>query len=167
MKKLKKEIELEIVTFEQAKGLFKIGFPQGHLYTDKYFYALTEHMSYVDNEGDMVVREGELIDSVYDSVWILDDYTISAPTLSLVAKWLRDEMHLSICPMRYCPPMFGRCESKYKLQIVLPHSFYDEDPDGYDSILGDTNEYDSYEEALSSGIDTVIKIICAKNGECK
>lgn len=120
-------MELQIVTFEQAKCLRELGFPQDTSIQDVY--------------GD-----GELRKCFYpeDCTWYRD--IVTAPSLELAAKWLREEklLYLSVQVNEHCTHWFWDI-------IKIRNEEEITDP----SIKG----YWSYEEALSAGIDKAIEIL--------
>ena len=134
-------MELRTVRFDQAKKLKALGFPQriyDHLYLDG---ELTSKEDYdeMDCGGPF-------------SVELSESECLSAPSLELVAKWLREEKNLFIFPDIYdthsdtftveIRKKFG---GKFKECILL---------DEYDDVT-----FPDYESALSAGIDKAIEIL--------
>ena len=134
-------MELQLVNFKQAVALKELGFPQD----------ISQSTSYgeYDESGDF---------------WGLDQYygdnSYAAPTLELVAKWLREEKGMLISV--YCLLTSGYWWNiskdfaytvKYKdmaeihspLNIAVPE--------------GDSFGYETYEDALSAGIDKAIEML--------
>lgn len=119
-------LTLQLVTFEQAKDLEEIGFPQN-----------------ITHEGFCYKPDGSLTQPIYTGEWC----NISAPPLELVSKWLRD-FKKTIIEITY--NAFGElwelCITDYKGKLKYRG-----------------REYNSYEEALNTGI--FISINHIKNGE--
>lgn len=117
-------MELEIVTFEQAKVLKELGFPQNvkHNYT----YA----------------SDGQFFNMLSQVAVCI------APTLELVAKWLREEKNIHI------DNNFSEHKGKDVYDCFvheIGHYIYDDN----DMVM----YYSTYEEALSAGIDKAIEIL--------
>lgn len=74
-----------------------------------------------------------------------------APSLALAAKWLRTENNLCVCS--FCK--IDR-RGRYKYQWML--TFLKEDK----SVTPDDIFFDTYEEALSAGIDKALELIKEK-----
>ena len=134
-------MELRTVRFDQAKKLKALGFPQriyDHLYLDG---ELTSKEDYdeMDCGGPF-------------SVELSESECLSAPSLELIAKWLREEKNLFIIPDIYdthsdtfivvSRKKFG---GKFKESIFL---------DEYDEVT-----FPDYDLALSAGIDKAIEIL--------
>lgn len=133
-------MELELVTFEQAKALKEFGFPQSE-----------KHKIYTVNDS--------LVDCV-DFSYIVEclkegrtpDEIINAPSLELAAKWLREEKDIIIQP---CSVDID----DYLLKLLV------REYDSYDECYTLSNKmyelvhYNSWEEALSAGIDKAIKLL--------
>lgn len=88
-------------------------------------------------------NDGELYNFVDD-----DGYVTAAPTLELAAKWFREEKEIIFCPT-----------------IVM---FYDEVQYSINEIYNGTGRcigvcghklYNTYEQALSAGVDKAIEIL--------
>lgn len=122
------EFELQLVSFEQAKALKELGFPQGGL-----------RNAYYGPNGECVpVNVCSPID------WELD-----APTLELAAKWIRKKHNMLI----------EISQGGYPTSV---HCFCGKFKHGYIYEGKDIKEFNSYEEALSEGIDKVIEILKEK-----
>ena len=134
-------MELRTVRFDQAKKLKDLGFPQriyDYLYLDG---ELTSKEEYDEKDCG-----GPF------SVELSESDCLSAPSLELVAKWLREEKNLFIIPDIYdthsdtftvvIRKKFG---GKFKESILL---------DEYDDVT-----FPDYESALSAGIDKAIEIL--------
>lgn len=135
-------MKLEIVNFKQAKALKELGFPQ-----------LSADYSYSASDDELL----QVVDT--------EDYMILAPSLELVAKWLRDfkkrsitiswmpnvKKYSCICgDMNYIPKEHSYSES-YKM--------YNEK---FTVMKNGNSRFNSYEEALSAGIDKAIRILNKK-----
>lgn len=82
---------------------------------------------------------------------------INSVSLELAAKWLREEKDFGIYP--YKDRTGGWAPSEYRLQIVLPHSTFETDPDGYNSCLGIVDTFETFDKAISRGIDIAINLL--------
>lgn len=128
--------ELQFVTFEQAKALKELGFPQDMI--GGYYSEICKP----EVRGLLVHKI--VVDTMYAS-----------PSLELVAKWLRDEKKMQVEVNYVCDGCFrcyvfmmNRCYSDIKSIAV-------ENKDDKSKFY----RYVSYEEALSAGIDKAIKIL--------
>lgn len=124
-------MELRLVTFEQAKALKELGFPQGT--TNKFYYKST--------------------DETFD-YWDIQQYSTekdfcAAPVLELVAKWLREEKDIDLWVRRLYSwtPKEGTRKVGYHFE-----------GDWQTEVI---TRYPTYEEALNAGVDTAIKILKA------
>ena len=123
-------MESQLVNFKQAVALKELGFPQD----------ISQSTSYgeYDENGDF---------------WGLDQYygdiSYAAPTLELVAKWLREEKQIYLHIRR----LFATSIIKHKDCYCFYYSTKDYDETSY------VSEFDSYEQALSAGIDKAIEIL--------
>ena len=115
-------MELQLVSFEQAKALKELGFPQD-IDTTKWY------------SGGRVLYSNKPLDYL--------PVSFVAPTLELVAKWLREEKDICLS-MNY--------NSDYKIWQCSSTATYNEE----DYVS------QSYEEALSTGIDKTIEILKSK-----
>lgn len=116
-------MELNVVTFEQAKKLKELGFPQE---TDSWYYY--------DIEGKCVphLQKGGH-----------KEYCCDAPSLELVNKWLRDEKQIFLYVEPYFPDMDNaniRFAVKHYKGYSTATYFY-------------KHKHKTYEEALSAIID--------------
>lgn len=127
---MKNKLKLELVNFEQAKALMELGFPQ--LNAD-YSYSAS---------GDELVH---FVDS--------EDYVISAPSLELVAKWLRKEKRIYVSHLFI--NTFGGY-GYYNVLISCHSSSIIKEGELIDKFY---RVNDSYEAALSVGIDEAIEIL--------
>ena len=131
-------MELQLVNFKQAVALKELGFPQRTRDYDKWY------------------NQNKVLDNYTNQ----DTYECYAPTLELVAKWLREEKGMLISV--YCLLTSGYWWNiskdfaytvKYKdmaeihspLNIAVPE--------------GDSFGYETYEDALSASIDKAIEIL--------
>lgn len=131
-------MELQLVNFEQAKALKELGFPQ--------LVNENIHCQYVNG----------LLDYCEDACFLeFDDNVIYAPTLELVAKWLRDEKNINIMIDNFDGRMAGFSEVSYMyiMSYIKPIK----------SLHNCYTMYDTWEQALSAGIDKAIEIL--KNNE--
>lgn len=118
-------MELQFVTFEQAKCLRELGFPQDTSIQDVY--------------GD-----GELRRCFYpeDCTWYRD--IVTAPSLELAANWLREEklIHIFITHLNADTNWW-----EYNIETING------------DFVDHGKMYKSYDEALSAGIDSIIKLL--------
>ena len=134
-------MELRTVRFDQAKKLKALGFPQ----------RIYDYL-YLDGELTSKEEYDEMDCGGPFSVELSDSDCLSAPSLELVAKWLREEKNLFIFPDIYdthsdtfivvIRKKFG---GKFKESIFL---------DEYDEVT-----FPDYDLALSAGIDKAIEIL--------
>lgn len=156
------EVKLDLVKFEQAKALKELGF---YCYSDnaRELYVTSNEISweqeieipYSDNDEYITRHEtlpveviGQLLYNVQKKYGYKNKFqTVYAPTIELAAKWLRKEKDFHITPeyrtlgekiIYYCK-INGHClEENNTLKRLL---------------------FNSYEDALSAGIDKVIEIL--------
>lgn len=144
-------MELELVTFEQAKVLKELGFPQ-NIYTPKVYLEKTIPHDIIAKEcglSDWQCVGGKLIPCSSDyNKYGVD--TCSCPTLELVAKWLRKQknihIELTLPNPAYCP--WWHCV----LRDIKTRD-----------IIAKTISYEKDEQALSAGIDEAIKYLKVNN----
>lgn len=133
------EINLELVTFDQAKSLKELGFPQLYEYT-------------LDKQGNREFKIQEyLVPYAFDeqgnaTVDRWNTKTYSCIPLELVAKWLREEKNIQLTV---------RFRGK---------KWYYDIMSGYE-ILSIGNAVEVYEQALSAGIDKAIEILNKEKNE--
>lgn len=127
-------MELHLVNFKQAIALKELGFPQD----------ISQSTSYgeYDEDGDF---------------WGLDQYygeiSYAAPTLELVAKWLREEKNIWVNVW---------ADSEDNEHNKFNTVFYEQVCYGKDNkIISNKGIFVhlTYEEALSAGIDKAIEIL--------
>lgn len=124
----------DFVNFELAKKLKEKGYPQ-HIAEDAYI---------IDNYGEEKYIIGDRL-----PIPLVPDYMddVSAPTISQVLKWLREEKKIHICIDIYDDGWFFDIASFYKedtgvYEIKLPYKSSKVTPD-----------YDSFEQAALAGIE--------------
>lgn len=145
-------MELQLVTFEQAKVLKELGFPQDDFYN--YYYTEDGKTYWMKMSDD------------FGNSWGIGQYHFCcvAPTLEAVAKWLREEKHLSIIVEDYeC------CEdyNTYFSHIINLDIKYFPDMISKDYKCWcerhcgrwESENYKDYEEALFAGINKAIKML--------
>lgn len=125
-------MELKLATYEQAKKLKELGFPQ-------------EDTEYIYYQGELIL-ESEIYFGGPATFELNDDDCISAPYLELAAKWLREEKKLNIEP-RYQP-----ITDTYMCFVVK----YEAGPMMLIEEKTGVIKFNTYEEALSMGIDKAI-----------
>lgn len=127
-------MKLQPCTFEQAKALKELGFPQE-----------TDSWNYYDIEGKCVpyLQKGNHKEKCCE-----------APSLELVAKWLRKIKHMDIMIVPLCLDFNEGSKTNF------------ETPDAYEARLIKNGQEiyvtyycNSYEEALSAGIDKAIEML--------
>lgn len=126
-------VRLKLVSFEQAKNLKEIGFPQ---YSILYFYDRIGNLIYIEQCDN---QEYSIFNKVFNDVKRYD-----APSLELAAKWLREEkgMWIHMCKPNQRPSKWSSSVNGLNARFWIP-----------------CQEYDEYDEALSAGIDKAIEII--------
>lgn len=132
-------MELQVVTFEQAKALKEMGFPQ----------EIRINGTYYTNEG---IKTNEHHSE--------DD--IVAPSLEEVAMWIRKEYYTYIMIEPLPNP-----SDKFELQFILNmYMLIVVDSRGWIKSKIDLTEYgycfNTYDEALSIGIDKIIDMFNCK-----
>lgn len=129
-------MELQLVSFEQAKALKELGFPQEYISSNQKIYN----------------RKGEL--TTQNTTFWSYGHEADAPSLELAAKWLREEknffMSIEFCAIAEETPKYVNFLDYIKDKKVLFSNYAHNDKDDY---------WDSYEEALSAGIDKAIEIL--------
>ena len=126
-------IHEEIATFEVAKLAKEKGFPQ-HIGNDAYI---------VENEYDVEYEVG-----CHYSIQFIPDYlpTITAPTQSLLQRWLREEKGVTICVDIFDDGWFFDISTFYKQDTGI----YEVDIPYKSSNV--SSVYDTYELALEDAI---------------
>lgn len=142
----------DFVTFEQAQKLKELGF-------DWECYKFYATQTYCEGNNQFffdTICTGDLIDSPKykedeNDGWIPDEeWCVAAPTLAQAQKWLREIKNISVEPVScgYNDNMSNNivwssfiCSLKDKL--------------GFDQ----TADFDTYEQALSAGIESVIELL--------
>lgn len=135
---IENNMELQLVSFKQAKALKELGFSQETFFVyDLRSKNITTNINYFAIYGEK-------------------DHCVFAPTLELVAKWLREEKDIDIIIL----PRKRRSNSGKYIDKVYDMNFIVEVLNGY-ILRGDSKP--TYEQALSSGINKAIEIL--KNNE--
>lgn len=128
-------MELQLVSCEQAKALKELGFPQDLVYGTFYFATL------------------ESINPIpFCGIPITNEYIV-CPTIELAAKWLREDKKIYL----YVNRLFSTSIIKNKDYYYLYYS-----TKNYDETLY-VHEFDSYEQALSAGVNKAIEILKSKS----
>ena len=122
----------DFVTYEQAKALKELGFDWG---CNHYYHIRDEgrntYFSYYGNHNDGRSRK-----------------KVSAPILSQVQKWLREkEIEVGV---------FGEFDGELRTEkwVWLMRKF---NTHLYDTVFSEGINYDTYEQALSAGIDKALE----------
>lgn len=125
-------IHEEICTYEVAKLAKEKGFPQ-HIGNDAYI----EENEY-DNEYEV---------GCHYPIQFIPDYlpTIAAPTKSLLQRWLREEKGY------YVYPYYDNNEFKWT------YSIREKTGDMWILLVGETPNFDEYEEAMEAGLKFVLE----------
>ena len=146
-------MKLKVVTFEQAKALKKLGLPQEDIEAF-HFYAKPRCRMYgIDEKGRPFPRKNnpkELYTLGEDAVGKSENAFI-APSMEIVCKWLRDEKNYHIMIGTYDSRIIEGSEESY--MYVLYHI------KPIKCLGSNKTVYNSYEEALSAGIDKAIEIL--------
>lgn len=126
----------ELVTLETAKLLKEKGFKE-----DVFTFYEVDCV-----EGDMILSE------TYDESENFNEKNdcLSAPTQSLAQKWLRETKNIHICVYN-CACGYGYEISKADNGTHITSSVYEGPNDG--------GEWDTYEEALETGLQEALKLI--------
>ena len=133
----------DFVTFEQAEKLKELGFDWECLYHYDGYYLDSNACDYHSQNVESACMSNNTVE------WNPLKY-IDAPFLYQVQNWLREEknIHISITPMF---PNWREDDYNvvtYECTIITVEEL------AYNNQIG---YYDSYEEALSAGIDRVLK----------
>lgn len=155
-------MKLQLVSFEQAKALKELGF-YGYSSNERELYVTSNEITWeqaIETYGDgydyithhetfPVNVVGELLRDVRDKniCFATNFQTVYAPTLELAAKWLREEKKI------YIDVTWGNMQGN----IIWCASLNNLGKGS--SMLGDIKHVDSYEEALSAGIDKAIEML--------
>lgn len=129
------DLELRTVSFEQAKKLKNLGFPQD---SSTYISSIEKHSK-----------------------------TYAAPSLELVAKWFRQEKHISIIVEDYelCDEYNMYFSHLINLDIPYIYDMIKRTPKEYNARhfgRWESKIYDDYEDALNAGINEAIKRLSKK-----
>lgn len=130
-------MELQFVTFEQAQALYELGFPQ----ETEELYAVCDYCC-DDSDDYITYNKGDLIEG-YCGRFAAKD-VISAPSLELAAKWFREEklIHIFITHLNADTNWW-----EYNIETINGN------------FVEHGKMYKSYDEALSAGIDSIIKLL--------
>lgn len=129
-------MELQLVNFKQAQSLKELGFPQG--------WECENHYC-LESEGDYGYQIGDTISANAAYKNALD--AISAPSIELVAKWLREEKQLFI----HVDYDFHNNEKPYKCEVCK-----------FNGMTCHVGWFKDYDEALSSATDKALEILKRK-----
>lgn len=152
-------MELELVTFEQAKALKELGFPQ-NIYTSKVYLEKTIPHDIIAKEcglGDWQCICGKLIPCSSDyNKYGVD--TCSCPSIELAAKWLREEKNILIEPHAkvFATNGFFKC---FVLNCNKVYTKGAEHQIWWTDFGGDNVCFPNWETALSAGIDKAIELL--------
>lgn len=136
-------MELQLVSFEQAKALKELGFPQD-IDTTKWY------------SGGRVLYSNKLLDYL--------PVSFVAPALEIVAKWLRDEKNILIepCTKAFSTNGFFKC---FVLNCSKDCTKCAEYQIYWTDFGGDNVCFPNWETALSAGIDKAIEILKSNNND--
>ena len=126
----------EFVTLETAKLLKEKGFKE-----DVFTFYEVDCV-----EGDMILSETYDVSENFNE----KNDCLSAPSQSLAQKWLRETKNIHICVYN-CACGYGYEISKADNGTHITSSVYEGTNDG--------GEWDTYEEALESGLQEALKLI--------
>lgn len=120
-------LELKTVTFDVAKKLSKLGFPQD---CDIDYVYFGEYLINIDRDDIIKLPNFRTCP---------DEDIVNAPSLALAQQWLREEKDLEV----YCVPYIDDTNEKFYFYEIV----------GYTS---NRIPYDSYDSALSAGIEFIV-----------
>ena len=120
----------DFVTYEQAVKLKELGFK----YPCNHYYSLDSGLLHEETENDQT-----------NYIHCNSKYLISAPTMSQAVKWLREVKGVKV----YVKPLFSSEEYEYWISFKFRGYGGDED----------YGVKDSWENALSAGIDQAFKLL--------
>lgn len=132
----------DYVTFEQAKALKELGFDW-----EVYQYYLTNAI------GDLILwfpEEGSSDFNHFDDGWF------SAPTLYQAAKWLREKHNIIILVDTYFKNYMEGDYNKAEFEYVIVYMNFNAARKGSSK---DGKLFESYEKALSAGIEYALESI--------
>jgi len=125
-------MEDQLITFETAKLAKKKGFNEACLEC-----FIPKGTLYNNNRENIKLTNKQLLIS-----------NCSAPTQSLLQKWLREEHRIFIWVQPWVGANYGICSNDFYCQIYLRNS-----------LQGDTKLKNTYEEALEKGLIEALKLI--------
>lgn len=141
----------DYVNFEQAKALKELGFKE-KCFT---FYTCLGNLeiNHLTFSGQHIKLENYNDDSINEKY---KNVSFSAPSLSRVQKWLREkEIEVGA---------FGDFDGEFQTDkwVWLMRKF---NTHLYDTVFPEDISYDTYEEALSAGIDAALELLKQHNNE--
>lgn len=134
-----KEQQLQLVTFEQAKKLKKVGFD----FPTEFFYNSDKQLRYIREEEP----------ECWDENWNIIEDCCSAPTVALALKWFRDAKKV-MYKIGFCK-IFG-----FEVVFLLNDANITEE---IEDIDGSILYFDTYEQAESALLDELLKLIENEN----
>ena len=134
----------DYVTFEQAEALKKLGFD----WSCETFW---------DDEGSPQVHEW-VIKNYHDYPFVdnEEDCTVLRPTLAHAQKWLREKHKIIILVDTYFKNYMDGDYSKAEFEYVIVYMNFNAARKGSSK---DGKLFESYEKALSAGINVALKFI--------
>lgn len=133
----------DFCTYEQALALKKLGFRESCLY---HYNILNELVPNQFNAEDETITVEDLYDSLNTDT--KSKIVCDVPTLAQAQKWLRNGKGLSV------EPFTSLKKGKYTFEIIYVETGFE-----YNSSKTSSYLLDSYEEALSVGIDVCLKLL--------
>jgi len=115
-------------------------------------------------KGEELVLENQLTDVVLGIDDILYNYnknnSVSAPTQSLLQKWLREVHGIIVTSKPYQDDVSNETDEDIEFQTLWENEILDV-KDSY-NVFSDNTFYHSYEEALEIGLQEALKLIKIK-----
>jgi len=135
-----KNLEEQLVSFETAKLAKDKGFDE---YCFKGYRNDTKRIMSLSQIDFDSIYENTSEEDIFEELFfknskVVEDYSITAPTQSLLQKWLREKYDTIVCPVPN--------NSKW--------SIYSEK-----FLYGNASNFDTYEEALEEGLLQALKLI--------
>lgn len=139
--------EKDYCDYETCVALKELGFSEPTL---AYYHGFlsSKPLLYLVIDEDCMSEDGvNIFDLLSNSNKYKDSKNIDAPTMWEAQKWLREEKKLHIT-------IFSQSQESWQYRITKPHQRLE------DGLYGE--DFSSFEEALSEGIKSAVKILKEK-----
>ena len=143
----------QLISFETAKLAKEKGFD---VPVDSLYSMYSNNNVIIDNDYLRKYNKFDKKEYIKTKNWNLKKKFTSAPTQSLLQKWLREVYNISVNPI----PNFKTNLNQYHLGIVfINKGVVDATIIKSDAAYKTTVLFDSYEEALEKGLQEALKLI--------